>query len=105
MHRQVGDLVIDDDGIARRGLLVRHLVMPGSTDEGEAILSWLAREVSEKTYVNVMDQYRPDHKADRYSEIGRRPWPKEVSALRAHARELGLRLDERRRISSLSFRH
>src|SRR5262249_6101537 len=59
MHRQVGDLVLDDEGLARRGLLVRHLVMPDALEETSQILRWIAREVSPETWVNVMDQYRP----------------------------------------------
>lgn len=60
MHRQVGDLCFTPDGIAKRGLLVRHLVMPGLEDEGASIVRWLAENVSRDCYVNVMEQYRPD---------------------------------------------
>lgn len=63
MHRQVGDLVINNQGLAVRGLLVRHLVMPGHLDETDGILDFLANEVSVKTYINIMDQYRPCFKA------------------------------------------
>ena len=59
MHRQVGDLVLDDEGLAVKGLLVRHLVMPGCLEETREILRFLAQEISVDTYVNVMDQYRP----------------------------------------------
>ena len=58
MHRQVGDLVFDEHGLAKSGLLVRHLVMPGHVDEGKRILQFLAEEISTDTYVNVMEQYR-----------------------------------------------
>ena len=99
MHRQVGDLVLDDDGLAIRGLLVRHLVMPGLEAETEAILRWLASHVSRQTYVNVMAQYRPAHRVPgsrRYRDIDRRPTGREVSAARAAARAAGLhRLDAR----------
>jgi putative pyruvate formate lyase activating enzyme len=95
MQRQVGDLEVGADGLARRGLLVRHLVMPGAVDDGIAILDWLQREVSPRCRVNVMGQYRPDHHADRYPEIARRVYLEEVEAVRQHARSLGLRLDER----------
>jgi len=64
MHRQVGDLELDDRGIARRGLLVRHLVMPGGLAGTQAIMRFIAREVSPQTYVNVMSQYRPCGRAD-----------------------------------------
>jgi putative pyruvate formate lyase activating enzyme len=60
MHRQVGELVLDDQGLARRGLLVRHLVMPGGLAGTGEIARWLAREISPRTYVNLMAQYHPD---------------------------------------------
>ena len=59
MHSQVGDLVVDDKGIAVRGLLIRHLVMPDHLDETARILSFIAREISPQCHVNIMDQYRP----------------------------------------------
>lgn len=62
MHRQVGDLVFGEDGLAKRGLLLRHLVMPGLIDETRQILRWVADEISKDTYVNVMGQYRPEYK-------------------------------------------
>ena len=61
MHRQVGDLELSDDGVAVRGLLVRHLVMPGMLDDTKRIAEFLAGEISRGTYVNVMAQYRPEH--------------------------------------------
>jgi len=67
MHRQVGPLLLDDQGIARRGVLVRHLVLPGHLAESAAIFRWLACEVSPATYVNVMDQYRPAYRVRRAS--------------------------------------
>jgi putative pyruvate formate lyase activating enzyme len=99
MHEQVGPLVFDADGLAKRGLLVRHLVMPGALDETEAILCWVARELGPDTYVNLMDQYYPAGKVDgdEYPEINRRLAATEL--LRAHemARDFGLhRIDERR---------
>jgi putative pyruvate formate lyase activating enzyme len=60
MHRQVGDLVLDRDGLARRGLLLRHLVMPNGLAGTRPLAQWLAREISPHTYVNVMAQYHPD---------------------------------------------
>jgi len=60
MHRQVGDLCFTRDGLAKRGLLVRHLVMPGKQDEGKQIMRWLADEVSTDVFVNIMEQYHPD---------------------------------------------
>jgi putative pyruvate formate lyase activating enzyme len=72
MHRQVGDLVVDGDGVAVRGLLVRHLVMPGGVAGTRDVCRFLAREISRNTYVNLMDQYRPCGDASRYPEIARR---------------------------------
>lgn len=71
MHRQVGDLVMDDDGIAVRGLLVRHLVMPGDLATTEQAMRFLVEEISPDTYVNVMAQYRPCGKAREYRAIDR----------------------------------
>jgi putative pyruvate formate lyase activating enzyme len=59
MHRQVGDLVVNDDGIACRGLLVRHLVLPGGMADTRQVMRFIAQEISPRTYVNVMSQYRP----------------------------------------------
>ena len=99
MHRQVGDLQIGPDGLARRGLLMRHLVMPGREAETAAIMQWLAAEISQNTYVNVMDQYRPDHRVSgnpRYQDIDRRVSREEVDAAVAAARRAGLwRMDGR----------
>jgi putative pyruvate formate lyase activating enzyme len=99
MHRQVGDLVTDDSGVARRGLLVRHLVMPGLGDETAAILRWLAEEISPDTYVNIMGQYRPDHRVPgnaRYGDIDRRVSRAEMEAAYGAARKAGLRRLDRR---------
>lgn len=59
MHKQVGDLCFTADGIAKKGVLVRHLVMPGKEDEGKEIVRWLARNVSKDMMVHVMEQYFP----------------------------------------------
>jgi putative pyruvate formate lyase activating enzyme len=96
MHRQVGDLVIED-GVAARGLLVRHLVMPGGSAESREVLDFLAG-LSGRTFVNVMGQYRPagdvlDRRSlTRYAAIARRPTAEEVAEVRDYARSLGLRL-------------
>ncbi len=98
MHRQVGALRVGPDGLARKGLIVRHLVMPGQEDEAAAIFEWLASELSPDTYVNVMGQYRPEYKVDdaRYGDINRRPQTAEMQAAYAAARGAGLwRFDER----------
>ncbi len=96
MHRQVGDLVLDKEGVATRGLLVRHLVMPGGLDETRGIVRFLAREVSVGTYVNIMDQYRPCGRAHQYSPIDRRLTNDEFQEALKLAGEAGLqRLDEK----------
>lgn len=71
MHRQVGDLMIDDDGIAQRGLLVRHLVLPNGLAGTEDIVTFLAQEVSTDTYLNVMAQYHPCHRAFDMPQLNR----------------------------------
>jgi putative pyruvate formate lyase activating enzyme len=71
MHRQVGDLVMSADGIALRGLLVRHLVMPGGLEDTARIAAFLADEISRDTYVNIMAQYRPEYHAVGHAPIDR----------------------------------
>ncbi len=100
MHRQVGDLVLDDHGIARRGLLVRHLVMPNELAGTAKIARFLAQEVSPDTYINVMGQYRPCHKASQYPELNRPPTRRELEKAHQAVHDAGLhRLDQRRGIS------
>jgi putative pyruvate formate lyase activating enzyme len=96
MHRQVGDLETDENGIARRGLLIRHLVMPGGLNDTRAILEWIATELSPNSYVNLMDQYRPAGKVgpSRYEELNRRVGREEMRQARQIAKGLGLRLDK-----------
>jgi len=77
MHRQVGDLTTNSKGIAERGLLIRHLVMPGGVASSEAVLKFIAEEISVHSYVNVMAQYHPQYRADEYPEISRRITHKE----------------------------
>jgi putative pyruvate formate lyase activating enzyme len=77
MHRQVGDLKTNAQGIAEKGLLIRHLVMPGGIASSQAVLKFIAEEISSHSYVNIMDQYRPEYQAYEYSEISRRITRKE----------------------------
>lgn len=94
MHRQVGDLVLDEDGIAQRGLLIRHLVLPNNLAGSENILRFIAQEISPNTYVNIMDQYRPLYHAHQYPELNRRITPQEYQQVLELAKSLGLnRLD------------
>lgn len=99
MQRQVGELKFDEKGLAKRGVLVRHLVMPGGIAGTEAILRFLAEEVSPDTYVNVMDQYYPAGRVDsaHFLEINRMITAQEEETAREHARRAGLwRMDQRR---------
>lgn len=91
MHRQVGDLEINN-GLAVRGLLVRHLVMPNNVAGSKDIIDFLADEISKNTFVNVMDQYRPAYKAHNYPEINKRLTYEEFNEIYDYAKERGLRL-------------
>jgi putative pyruvate formate lyase activating enzyme len=96
MHRQVGDLVVDDRGVVQRGLLVRHLVLPEDLAGTESVFRFLADEVSKNTYVNLMDQYRPHYRADEHLELHRTSTREEFEAALASARRHGItRLDGR----------
>jgi putative pyruvate formate lyase activating enzyme len=100
MHRQVGPLVFGDDGLARRGLLLRHLVMPGMLAETEAVLRFVAGELGPDTYVDLMAQYYPAglvgrNGRDGYQEIDRHLYREEYLRAVEVGRELGLRLDAR----------
>jgi putative pyruvate formate lyase activating enzyme len=103
MHRQVGNLVLDDRGLARRGLIVRHLVMPGLLDETEAVLRFVAEELGPDTYVNLMGQYYPAGRTEKYEEIDRKPRLDELERAFEIADRLGLtRLDPRSRRQALT---
>jgi putative pyruvate formate lyase activating enzyme len=79
MHRQVGDLVMDEKGIALRGLLVRHLVLPENVAGTAEVVRFIAEEVSKNTYVNIMDQYHPCYKANEHPPLDRRITSKEFT--------------------------
>jgi len=103
MHDQVGELRVDEDGLALRGVLVRHLVMPGLLAETRSVLHWLATQLSSDTYVNLMDQYHPAHIAEtepQFSEINRCLSRSEFRQALAYAEEAGLwRLDARKPVA------
>ncbi len=90
MHRQVGDLVIDGRGLAHRGLLIRHLVLPNGLAGSRAVLDFIAKEISLNSYVNIMDQYRPLNRAWRYPELNRCITANEFQDVVSYARSLGL---------------
>jgi putative pyruvate formate lyase activating enzyme len=96
MHRQVGDLVIDDHGVARRGLLVRHLVLPEGIAGTTEVVRFLRDEISSNTYINVMAQYRPCYRAHDLPPLDRPITRDEYAKAVRLAAEAGLRLDERR---------
>jgi putative pyruvate formate lyase activating enzyme len=94
MHRQVGDLILDANGLAQRGLLIRHLVLPANLAGSEKVLDFIAHEISPNTYVNLMDQYRPCYRADEYPPLERQITAAEYSAALELAQRYGLqRLD------------
>jgi len=97
MHQQVGDLKINQEGLAVRGLLVRHLVLPNNLAGSEQIVKFLADEISPNTYVNLMDQYRPAFKANQFPKLKRQITTTEYRHAVHLANEAGLqRLDNRR---------
>ncbi len=90
MHQQVGDLVVATNGIAQRGLLIRHLVLPGLFQESKIILAFIAQEISRDSYVNIMAQYRPCGLSQQYPELNRRVSSSEIFEVKSYAKHLGL---------------
>jgi putative pyruvate formate lyase activating enzyme len=90
MHRQVGDLNVDRRGIAVRGLMVRHLILPNRIAGTEEFLKFVAENLSKKTYINLMAQYRPEYKASDYPEISRRIKSSEYAEAKKWAKKYGL---------------
>jgi len=91
MHRQVGDLKLSKRGIAQRGLLVRHLVLPNDVAGSKAVIDFVADEISTDTYLNIMDQYRPAYHANKYLELNRRITFSEYKEVVDYAFSKGLR--------------
>ncbi|HHT36756.1 MAG: radical SAM protein [Candidatus Wallacebacter cryptica] len=94
MDRQVGGLVVEESGLAYRGLLIRHLVLPGGLEETKQVLDFIKSELSPDVLVNLMAQYYPSYKAFEYPELDRRISQKEFSEAVSYAEALGLRLAE-----------
>jgi len=91
MHRQVGDLVVNEEGIAVRGLIVRHLVLPNGLAGSEKIFEFIAKEISKNTFLNIMDQYWPAYKAYQYPELSRRITKEEFQEVINLAKNFGLK--------------
>ena len=89
MHKQVGDLQVEK-GLATRGLLVRHLVLPNELAGSFEIIDFLAERISRVTAINVMGQYRPCYRAGAHSQLNRRPYKEEIESVRRYAVEKGL---------------
>lgn len=90
MHRQVGDLVISSFGIAKRGLLIRHLVLPNDVAGSKKVLEFIVKEISIDSYVNIMDQYRPTYLAHKFPKISRPITNDEYFSVVKYAQKLGL---------------
>lgn len=95
MHRQVGDLIVNDEGLAVKGLLIRHLVLPNHIGGTKEIMHFIATKISKNTYLNIMDQYFPSYKAYKYPEINRSITKEEFEEAIRAAHDEGLyRLDK-----------
>lgn len=94
MHRQVGNLKISKRGIAQRGLLVRHLILPNDIAGSKRVIDFLAEEISKDTYLNLMDQYYPSYRANQYEELNRRISKEEYYEIIDYAKKYEMRLDE-----------
>ncbi|MBM4300849.1 MAG: radical SAM protein, partial [Deltaproteobacteria bacterium] len=90
MNRQVGVAKFARQGIMQRGLIIRHLVMPNNTGGSEKIMEWIAENLPKDTYINIMPQYTPAHKAYDYPEISRRITGKEYKKVVQRAKDMGL---------------
>jgi len=105
MHRQTGDLEINEEGVAQRGLLVRHLVLPHGLAGTKGIMNFLSKEISRNTYVNIMAQYHPCFKVFQIPRLGRRISSAEFREALSSAQEAGLsRLDEVQPVEILRIR-
>ncbi|MBN1693067.1 MAG: radical SAM protein [Dehalococcoidales bacterium] len=90
MQRQVGDLIMDRDGIAQKGLIIRHLILPNGIAGSEDSLRWLVEEVSPRVAVSIMSQYYPTHRAYKYKELNRKILPQEYQEVVDIAERLGI---------------
>ncbi len=90
MYRQVGDLIIGEDGLAKRGVLIRHLVLPNDVAGSKRVMEFIAGELSKDAWVNIMEQYYPTYRAWEYPEISRRITPEEYREVVEYAASLGI---------------
>ena len=90
MQRQVGDLVVDENGVAQKGLIIRHLILPNGIAGSEESLEWLVREVSPTVAVSIMSQYYPAHRAYEYPLLSRRITPEEYTEVVGLVERLGI---------------
>lgn len=91
MHQQVGDLIINEEGIAERGLIVRHLVLPNDLAGSQKIFEFISNEISKNTFLNIMDQYWPTYNAFKFPEISRRITKEEFKKVRCLAKKFNLK--------------
>ncbi|MGB5848706.1 MAG: radical SAM protein, partial [Ignavibacteriaceae bacterium] len=91
MHRQVGNLKISKRGIAQRGMLIRHLVLPNDLAGSKKVIDFVADEISAESYINIMDQYRPAYNANKYEKLNRKITPSEFKEIVDYAFCKGLK--------------
>ncbi len=89
MKRQVGNIVLDKDGIVEKGLIIRHLILPNHIKNSKAILKWIIEKIGKETFVSVMAQYFPTHKVSNYPEINRKITKRELKSIENYMYELG----------------
>lgn len=90
MQKQVGELKVDSDGIAKKGVIVRHLILPNNISGSKKIIDFILNNISKNTYVNIMDQYYPCFKSSGYKELSRRITPSEYKNITEYAKKRGL---------------
>lgn len=90
MQRQVGTLKVDSRNVATRGLLIRHLVLPNQVACSKEVIDFLVENISVDTYINIMDQYRPEYRANEFKQLSRRPFRQEIDEIVEYARQKGM---------------
>jgi len=90
MYRQVGNLILNEEGIAQRGLLIRHLILPNGWAGTKEVMAFISQEVSRQTYISLMAQYFPAYKAAQFSQINRKVSPQEYEEAKRVLLEAGI---------------